>query len=381
MRSQLLAVVMLVGLAVGLAACGGGGGGSSQTTAPPPEPNEPNQPNEPNEPNTQEVFSTLEPTLDDFRADDYVFILGDASGRLYTYTKGDATETEVRLVASFSKWLTSAVIMSLVNDGVLALSDNPQSYIPWWTNDPADPRSQITIEQLLSFTSGFSVTEDDDTCVRDEDMTLESCAMELYQIGITAAPGTEFNYGPAHLQIVAYIAEQAAGQRFADLFTMLVAQPLGMTNTNVLTDTDNPYISGGFRSTVADTERFIRAIMTGNFLAAQRDTWDADRTGPPVTLGNAPPGLTVGDLEWRYALGHWRECETADFDADCADTTVVSSPGALGWDPWIDYDNGYYAVVAWQAEGADILTLPGVASIELGYDLRPLIEEGLNSLR
>ena len=56
------------------------------------------------------------------------------------------------------------VIMDLVEQGVMSLDDRPQDYLAWWTSDPADPRSEITLEQLLSFTSGFDTGSDDAKC-------------------------------------------------------------------------------------------------------------------------------------------------------------------------------------------------------------------------
>ena len=79
-------------------------------------------------------------------------------GRLdpqFTYSKGDSTPATVYLIASASKWLSSAVFMSVVESGALSLDDHPQDYLPFWTTDPNDPRSRITLEQLLSFTSGL----------------------------------------------------------------------------------------------------------------------------------------------------------------------------------------------------------------------------------
>lgn len=32
--------------------------------------------------------------------------------------------------------------------------DKPQKFISWWTNSSSDPRSNITLKDLLSFTSG-----------------------------------------------------------------------------------------------------------------------------------------------------------------------------------------------------------------------------------
>jgi CubicO group peptidase (beta-lactamase class C family) len=357
--------ILLLSCLLGLVSCGGSNSNDQRFPQ--------------SDPNT--VFSTLDPMLSDFTADNYVFILGNADGRLYSYTKGNASIGEVKLVASFSKWLASAAIMTLVEQGVMSLDDHPQKYIRWWTDDPADSRSQITLEQLLSFTSGFSIIENEYSCVKNNFLDLEECAMDLYQTGITAEPGTQFNYGPAHLQIAAYMAQVASGQTFVQLFDMSVAQPLGLTGTQLRENIDNPYVAAGFHSTGADSERFLRALLSGEFLVAQRSVWDADRTGPPVTLGVIPPGLDIDQNPWRYALGHWRECADSSWTIACENRAVVSSPGALGWYPWIDYEHGYYAVIGYQTSVNDTTGVASAASMALSNELRPLIEDGLQTLR
>ena len=47
------------------------------------------------------------------------------------------------------------ILMRLVEEGVLSLSDNPQDYLSFWTESSDDARSRITLAHLLSFTSGF----------------------------------------------------------------------------------------------------------------------------------------------------------------------------------------------------------------------------------
>ena len=45
---------------------------------------------------------------------------------------------------------------SLVSDGTIASLDDPVSkYLDYWTKNTSDPRSQVTVRMLLTFTSGF----------------------------------------------------------------------------------------------------------------------------------------------------------------------------------------------------------------------------------
>jgi hypothetical protein len=51
----------------------------------------------------------------------------------------------------------------------MSYDDHPQKYIEWWTSDPKDERSWITLSQLLSFSSGL-ITEN--MCILSDNVTL-----------------------------------------------------------------------------------------------------------------------------------------------------------------------------------------------------------------
>src|SRR6185503_12908305 len=64
-------------------------------------------------------------------------------------------ETKFRM-ASHSKLFTAIAIMQLREEGKLRLDDPVEKYLPWFKAAPAgDDDGQITIEQLLSHSSGL----------------------------------------------------------------------------------------------------------------------------------------------------------------------------------------------------------------------------------
>ena len=83
-------------------------------------------------------------------------LLADASSELFSYQKGNVgIDTEMRLFSA-TKWISGVAVMALVEQGALGLDDRASQYLPYWTVDPADPRSRITLRHLLGFVSGFS---------------------------------------------------------------------------------------------------------------------------------------------------------------------------------------------------------------------------------
>jgi hypothetical protein len=83
-------------------------------------------------------------------------------------------------------------------------------------------------------------------------------------------------------------------------------------------------------------------------------------------LGNTP--MPSYGCDYRYGWGTWLHC-----GGPAASCDVVSSPGAFGMSPWVDWDAGYYAVLGMVSDG------PGGAafSVPLMEALRPEIEAWL----
>ena len=299
---------------------------------------------------------------------DLAMVIGNADGVVWRYSQGNFPADSTHLVASASKWLTSATLMRLVEQGVMRLDDAPQDYLGYWTRDPADSRSRITLAQLLAFTAGFDLGPTDGSCVGDGNTTLDACVRELYDRGLAYEPGTSFYYGPAHMQVAARMAEIASGQDFVTLFRLQVADPLGLSAATafVSPSQSNPRASGGAASTADDYAEFLRALLAGE-VVSDIETFRADRTAPPVVIVSRPGAAETNAIDWHYAFGAWREDPAVE---------RLSSPGAFGWYPWIDFDRGYFALIA--VERLPLFGFsPAEESVQLGERVRPLIETAL----
>jgi len=351
--------------AVQLGACGGDGGGAPPVTPPP----------------AVDHVAILETHLDDLNVADYAIVIGDANGTLLSREFGSFSVTQSHLIASATKWMAAMIIMDLVEQGVMSLSDRPQDYLAWWTSDPADPRSAVTLEQLLSFTAGFNTGPDDPSCVTDGSITLDDCARAFYDGGLAFAPGSTFYYGPAHLQVAGRMAEVATQLDFADLALLQQTIRFGLQSTAFLVPVgDNPRIGGGAVSSAADYGVLLQAILSGSYLSGVLDDMERDRTGPPIVIGFRPSAIDNNNVDFRYALGHWRECNRPSWDSGCDIRRLSSSPGAFGWNPWIDFDNDYYAIIAMQELRVDGAP-PTDATLAFAIELRPFIEAALPQLR
>ena len=318
-------------------------------------------------------------------------------GRLLVTEKGrlGITSSSTLESASLIKWITGVTILKLVQEGVIeSLNDHPQQYLDWWTSDPNDMRSNVTIQQLLSFTSGFqgkpiSVTQTP-PCIRGDDdttttTTIEECAKQIYNDWFEYIPGTTYYYSPSHHQILASIGLAATGKSsWQSLFEEYVALPLNMTQTiyNVPSES-NPRVAGGAISSADDIEAFLlKGILRKKLLDSDFvDTMKADGTPSDEVHFEYSPMTTSGDninnSSFHYGIGSvWLECPKKIFDNCAPDQIIVSSTGAYGFHAWIDFKTGIYGILAMRQILGD-----GDTALKAAWELRPFINEAVVLIR
>ena len=277
---------------------------------------------------------------------DFTVLLETQDGRRFTHSHGNSTATTVYESASTSKWVTATVIMDAVDQGAIALASTAHDLIPFWTEQT------VTLEHLLSFTSGYS--NDPLGCINLPNANFTNCVETIYNNNPTpAAAGTEFDYASGHLQVAGLMTINALGlsswaQVFAAFSTRTGLLP---TSTYDLPSASNPRLAGGMHWTGEEYLGLLRALSRGTVLTAQsRAALFASHRGAAVVAGSPTllePPNGLGE-DWAYGLGNWLECRSTAFD--CAEGVRNSSPGAYGGYPFIDFEHGYFGMVARQGE-------------------------------
>ncbi|MFN3167135.1 MAG: serine hydrolase domain-containing protein [Phycisphaeraceae bacterium] len=278
--------------------------------------------------------------------DDRVFVTGAGlrvvergSVAVDTYWGNYGPDTSVR-IASATKWLSAAAILSVVDDGLIDLDAPVSQYLP--TEFAGQPtKGQMTVRQMFSHTSGLPGGS---SYEGDLSLTLaESVALIAVNEPLEALPGSQFTYGGVSMHVAGRVAEVVTGQSWSALFEARIAGPLGMTATDYfgLGVTQNPRIAGGARSSVNDYSRFLEMLLAGGVnangervLSQQAvDELLSEQTAG-ATLNSAPPSVTNYD---GYALGSW-----IDGRGPQGAAAELSSPGLFGAVPWLHRDNGVY---------------------------------------
>ncbi len=143
-------------------------------------------------------------------------------------------------LASVTKPISAATVMSLVDDGVVGLDEPVGRIVPEFRAGPhsgaegVNPelerwRSQISARQLLSHISGLP----EDLAARDsrylEMVDIESVIDQMCALPLGSVPGVELRYSNAGFGILARLAERASGQHFWELTHERVFAPLDVT--------------------------------------------------------------------------------------------------------------------------------------------------------
>lgn len=261
---------------------------------------------------------------------------GDGSDKVeYDSSLGTYNGDETVAIASASKWLAGAVLMSLVDSGLLSLDDTVGEFFPAHAGTPT---GSITVAQLFSHTSGMDWNPH--PCLGDSSVTLEACAAAILAVPLRAAPGAQFGYGGNSMQVAGRIAEIVSGTSWVNLSRARLITPLGLTHTGWFGN--NPQVAGGAISSASDYDRFLGVIQRGGtaygvtLLTPQAvAAMQADRISG-VTVAYTPNPQTDG-----YGIGVWLDFEPGG--------VTVSSPGKFGMYPLIDSGRCYRSVLLQQS--------------------------------
>ncbi|MBK9037150.1 MAG: beta-lactamase family protein [Myxococcales bacterium] len=273
-------------------------------------------------------------------------------------------------VASASKLVSGLVLFEVIRTGVLSLDSTTGAVLGW-----TGPTAAITLRHLLSFTSGLAREH---SCTLQAGITLAACVDAIAADPPTAAPGARFDYGSTHLQVAARMAEVRTGQSWNALYREVLADRLALppevtyfTAPRQAFGQLNPLVAGGLRASMDEYARALALAfhrgVTPALTIGTPELFDAQTSEPyPDAVIGVSPVANHG-LPYHYGLTAWLEC--APPASACS---VLSSPGAFGFTPWLDRATGYYAILGMELDGTPGDGIVNFA-VTLEQALRPLI--------
>lgn len=245
---------------------------------------------------------------------------------------GDYTETTKQPVASCSKWLSAALVMTFVDEGKIQLTDTVGKFLPILSKNG---KGSITIGDCLSHMTGIlSPDLKDDLKEKRQANNMDEVISQIAAYPVEGSSGSVFRYSNTGLQIAGAVLEKISGKHFEILFAERIAGPLEMKNT----DFGKGAVAlpaGGASSTPEDYIHFLTMILNKGTFNGKRilseksiDHMQVNRITSNVKVAYTPveaAGLGYGYGEWIMGNG------------------TVSSPGLFGSYPWVDNIMGYCA--------------------------------------
>jgi CubicO group peptidase (beta-lactamase class C family) len=260
---------------------------------------------------------------------------------VYQKAVGEFTAKTQAPIASCSKWLTTALVMSFVEQGKLSLDDKVSKFIPLFAKYS---KGYITIRDCLSHMTGIasepvsikSVVERRGFANLEEEVNDFASKKE-----IQSNPGLEFQYSSVGLNIAGRIVEIVGRRGFEQLMQERITRPLLMRNTSFSSfNAVNP--SGGALSTPNDYMNFLSMILNKGLFNGKRILNEASIESMHVLRTNSSiikyaPKVVAG---FNYGFGEWIQETDENGKA-----TVVSCPGLFGTWPLVDMNRDYALLI------------------------------------
>jgi CubicO group peptidase (beta-lactamase class C family) len=136
-------------------------------------------------------------------------------------------ETTIFDLASITKLFVTTTLLSLVEEGALALDEPIATWLPTFASGD---RRGVTLRRLMTHTSGLPALMSLWT-----DFTSRSARVDaLLNAPLPHEPGSTFEYSCVGYLVAGLLAERVTGQPLADLVRDRVCAPMGLTDTGYL---------------------------------------------------------------------------------------------------------------------------------------------------
>ncbi|CAE7597824.1 lovD [Symbiodinium natans] len=320
-----------------------------------------------------------------FPIQDMAFSAGKADARHFTFEKGATSMSTPLAMASSSKFPAAMAIAACVAEGHVTFDTFVHEVFPWWTSDPAVPKSRVTLRHLMSFTSGFYSPDTGGNlpCLgaNVSEYTAEGCAREIYDLApFLFEPGTAWAYNSFHLQVAGAMVAHAAGISVQELLHRYLIGPLSLKATTWLGG-ENPGLAGNMMTTGDDYDRILRAYV-GNELIPETVSREMERDYlGGVRIANSSTFLV--QLLGHYSMCNYFECfppKPSDFTDKCKAADVHMDAGLFGYYPLVDRTKGMYMQIVTMKVPTSKATYfaPTIASMALRLITKGWVDRALH---
>lgn len=196
-------------------------------------------------------------------------------------------------IASMGKMFTAVSIMQLIENQQLSLKQTIGEILEDYPNENA---KQITVQQLLSHTSGlgdfFGPAFDQN---KDSLKSLSDYLPFFVNDPLEFSPGEQMRYSNAGFIVLGLIIEKVSGTDYNNFVAKHILQPVGMTSTGPLASS-----AGGGLSTVGDFHKFALSLQSKELISQSSFTaMTTDHFGNGYGYG-----MSLRELNGKKVYGH-----------------------------------------------------------------------------
>lgn len=215
-----------------------------------------------------------------------VAILSTRNGKTEFQTYGYADKAQEQKVTaeslfelgSTTKAFTALAVIMLQNQGALTLTDDVSQYLPEFAPTYTGEKVKITINQLLSHTSGipsWSIRLIPEGSGKEQ---LAKTIHNMSSLALDTQPGSAYQYATVNYDILAAVIERVTGMSYQDYVTEHILKPLGMNDSYFSTGQEQKpeELAQGYRvffgkSMAYDAPRYYGNIAAGYLVTSLND--------------------------------------------------------------------------------------------------------------
>ncbi len=183
-------------------------------------------------------------------------------------SKTPVTSDTLFELGSTSKAFTGLAVLQLEKKGLLKRSDDIQTYIPWLTLTYNGKKEVITIQQLLSHTSGIpsnSIVQIPESTAKT---ALEQTVKTLLNQTLNRKPGSSFEYATINYDVLGLIIEQVSKLPYDQYVKQKILEPIGMYESFVgIHQVESPHMASGYKIGLMKERSFTPPTYRGNIPA------------------------------------------------------------------------------------------------------------------
>jgi CubicO group peptidase (beta-lactamase class C family) len=166
-------------------------------------------------------------------------VKGDKTFYLKGYGTSDSEGSKVTpdtpfILGSITKTFTALAIRQLINERKIEENALVIKYLPWFKTIDKNNSDNITINDLINHTSGFSTSAGNEYVIKNINYTLEQKIRKLARVKLENLPNSVMQYSNINYGILGLIIEKVSGENYDKYIRNHIFGPLDMKDSFVM---------------------------------------------------------------------------------------------------------------------------------------------------